>query len=82
MKISAPPSPCRVAIHDGTPGPPLAEARLEADEKNELRSIEPPTSSMLMTAQGSSVAFELAFTDRVTFTLLLAPVKLSKPAIR
>ena len=35
-----------------------------------------------MTAHGSSVAFALAFTDRVTFTLLLAPVKLSKPAIR
>ena len=82
LRISLPPSPCRVAIHDGTPGPPLADARLEADEKNELRSTEPPTSSMLMTAQGSSVAFEFAFTDRVTFTLLLEPVKLSKPAIR
>ena len=82
MKLSLPPSPCRVAIHDGAGLLPLAEARLEADEKNELRSTEPPTSSMLMTAHGSSVAFELALAARVTFTLLLAPVKLSKPAIR
>ena len=54
----------------------------EAEEKNELRSTEPPASSMLMTAHGSSVAFELALAARVTFTLLLDPVKLSKSAIR
>ena len=82
-QVSALESPCRVAIHDGTAGSmPLAEAMFEACEKNELRSTDPPTSSMLMTAHGSRVPFGLAFADRVTSTLLFDPVKLSKPAIR